>query len=142
VIKLDPSGTPVWSYQIGDADLPVTLTPSSVVVSTPTRQLVSAVAVGPNDEVVLAGQFDDDVKRFGTDHVANLVTAASVPLRSGGFVATLDAAGAVTLASVRLGLDGYRDVAVDRSGDMLWLASIRQGVPGTPPEASLFKLAP
>ncbi len=32
--------------------------------------------------------------------------------------------------------------AVDACGDILWLASIRQGIPGTPPEAHLFKLAP
>lgn len=192
VVKLDVTGSVLWSYQIGDADLPVTLIPSSMVVSTPTRQLVSAVAVGPDDEVVIAGQFDDDVKLFGTDHVANLVDVASVPLQSGGFVVALDAAGAVKLRSVRLGIDGYRDVAVDAKGniavtgkelgnasppfrtalltkldaagaamfgvspgigaghavaadacgDLVWLASIRQGGPGTPPEAQLFKLAP
>src|SRR5262249_6607053 len=84
-----------------------------------TRQLVSAVAVGPGDEVVIAGQFDDDVKLFGTDFVANLVDTASVPLQSGGFVVTLDAAGGVNLKSVRLGLDGYRDVAVAPNGDIL-----------------------
>jgi hypothetical protein len=191
VVKLDASGGVMWSAQIGDADLPVTLRPSSVVVSTATRQLVSAVAVGPDDEVVIAGQFDDDAKLFGSDFVANLVDVASVPLQSGGFVVALDAAGAVKLRSVRLGLDGYRDVAVaangdivvtgkllgnaappfrfalltrlstsgaarfeqsndigaghsvavDACGDVLWLASIRPGIPGDPPEAHLFKLA-
>lgn len=192
VVKLDASGRVMWSDQIGDADLPVTLRPSSVVVSTPTRQRVSAVAVGPDDEVVIAGQFDDDAKLFGTDFVANLVDIASVPLQSGAFVVALDAAGAVKLRSVRNGFDGYRDVAVaangdivvtgkelgnasppfrtalltkldpagaalfstdpgtgaghavavDTCGDVLWLASIREGLPGTPPEAHLFKLAP
>jgi hypothetical protein len=119
VVKLDASGRVMWSDQIGDADLPVTLRPSSAMVSTATRQLVSAVAVGPDDEVVIAGQFDDDVKLFGSDFVANLVAAASVPLQSGGFVVALDAAGAVKLKSVRLGIDGYRDVAVAASGDIL-----------------------
>lgn len=119
VAKLDASGRVMWSDQIGDADLPVTLKPSSVMVSTATRQAVSAVAVGPDDEVVIAGQFDDDVKLFGSDFVANLVDAASVPLQSGGFVVALDATGAVKLRSVRLGLDGYRDVAVAGSGDIV-----------------------
>jgi hypothetical protein len=119
VVKLDAGGGVLWSYQIGDADLPVTLIPSSVVVSTPTRQQVSAVAVGPDDEVVLAGQFDDDVKLFGSDVVAHLVDAASVPLQSGGFVVALDAGGGVKLTSIRLGLDGYRDVAVATSGDIV-----------------------
>ncbi len=192
VVKLDVTGSVLWSYQIGDADLPVMLEPSTTVVSAPTRQLVSAVAVGPDDEVVIAGQFDDDVKLFGADHVASLVDAASVALQSGGFVAALDAAGSVKLTSVRLGLDGYRDVAVDAGGniavtgkqlsdtappfrfalltrlspsgatllertnddgaghavaadacgDLLWLASLRQGGPAAQPEAQLFKLAP
>ncbi|HEX8112773.1 MAG TPA: hypothetical protein VF516_33810 [Kofleriaceae bacterium] len=119
VVKLDVSGSVLWSYQIGDADLPVMLKPSSMMVSTPTRQGVSAVAVGPDDEVVIAGQFDDDAKLFGSDFVANLVDAASVPLQSGGFVVALDAAGAVKLRSVRLGLDGYRDVAVAANGDIV-----------------------
>jgi hypothetical protein len=119
VVKLDASGGVMWSDQIGDADLPVTLRPSSVMVSTPTRQLVSAVAVGPDDEVVIAGQFDDDAKLFGTDFVANLVDIASVQLRSGAFVVALDAAGAVKLRSVRNGFDGYRDVAVAANGDIV-----------------------
>jgi outer membrane protein assembly factor BamB len=119
VVKLDASGRAMWSYQIGDADLPVTLKPSSVMVSSATRQLVSAVAVGPDDEVVIAGQFDDDVKLFGSDFVANLVDTASVPLQSGGFVVALNATGGVELRSVRLGVDGYRDVAVAPNGDIL-----------------------
>lgn len=119
VVKLDRSGTALWSYQIGDASLPVTLVPSSRVVSTPTRQLVAAVAVGPKDEVVIAGRFDDDIKLFGTDHVANLVDIASVPLQSGGFFAALDAAGTVMVKDVRVGVDGYTDVAVDAGGDIV-----------------------
>jgi hypothetical protein len=118
VVKLDAGGSVLWSHQIGDADLPVTLIPSSVVVSTPTRQRVSAVAVGPGDEVVIAGQFDDDAKLFGSDFVANLVDIASVSLQSGAFVVALDAAGAVKLRSVRNGFDGYRDVAVAANGDI------------------------
>jgi hypothetical protein len=119
VAKLDPDGNHLWSYQIGDADLPVTLLASGTTVSAPTRQLVGSVAIGPDDEVVLVGQFDYDVKLFGTDHVAALVHIASVPLRSGGFIVALDAAGQVKLDSVRLGLDGYRDVAVDSRGDIV-----------------------
>jgi hypothetical protein len=119
VVKLDRSGTALWSYQIGDASLPVTLVPSSVVVSTPTRQLIAAVAVGPKDEIVIAGRFDDDVKLFGTDYVANLVDIASVSLRSGGFVAAFDAAGTVMVKNVRLGIDGFNDVAVDAGGDIV-----------------------
>jgi hypothetical protein len=119
VVKLDASGGVLWSHQIGDADLPVRLIPSSVMVSTPTRQLVSAVAVGPDDEVVIAGQFDDDARLFGSDFVANLVDLASVPLQSGAFVVALDAAGAVKLRSVRNGFDGYRDVAVAANGDIV-----------------------
>jgi hypothetical protein len=118
VVKLDCNGNLLWSYQIGDATLPVTLVPSNRVVSTPTRQLVAAVAVGPKDEVVIAGRFDDDVKLFGTDVVANWVDMAAVPLQSGGFVVALDAAGAVTLNNVQRAVDGFADIAVDLRGNI------------------------
>jgi hypothetical protein len=119
VVKLDADGKALWSHQIGDADLPVKLLASGTTVAMPTRQLVGSVAIGPGDEVVLVGQFDYDVKLFGTDHVAAQVNIASVPLRSGGFIVALDAAGKVELENVRLGLDGYRDVAVDSRGNII-----------------------
>lgn len=142
VVKLDRSGTALWSHQIGDASLPVTLTPSSTVVSTPTRQLIAAVAVGPKDEVVIAGRFDDDVKLFGTDYVANLVDIASVPLRSGGFVAALDAAGTVMVKNVRLGVDGYNDVAVDAGGDIVVTGAELVDTSAPYREAQLIRLDP
>jgi hypothetical protein len=116
VVKLDRNGNPLWSYRFGDADLPARMLSSGTLISIPTRQLVDAVAVGPHDEVVLVGQFDYDLKLFGTDHVAVIERLATVQLRSGGFSVVLDAAGAVASQSVRIGFDGYADVAVDRAG--------------------------
>ncbi|HEY0482475.1 MAG TPA: hypothetical protein VGD37_33370 [Kofleriaceae bacterium] len=119
VVKLDRDGNAVWSLQIGDASLPIQLLASGTPVTAPTRQLVASVAVGPGDEVVFVGQFDYDVKLFDSDHVAAMVDIASVPLRSGGFIVALDASGKVKLQEVRLGLDGYSDVAVDARGSII-----------------------
>ena len=119
VVKYGPDGNLKWAYQIGDANLPVQLLASGRVISAPTRQLVGSVAVGPDDEVVIVGQFDYDINLFGTQHVAAEVSIASVPLRSGGFVVAFDALGKVTLSSARLGLDGYSDVAVDSLGNIV-----------------------
>jgi hypothetical protein len=68
---------------------------------------------------VLAGQFDDDIKLFGKDIVAARARFASVPLRAGGFLVALDASGAATQTQIRLGLDGYADLAVDRHGSAI-----------------------
>ncbi|HSR95598.1 MAG TPA: hypothetical protein VLM79_00955 [Kofleriaceae bacterium] len=116
VVKLDSRGNHVWSYQFGDASLPVMQRPSSVVISMPTRQAVDAVAVGPNDEVVIAGEFENDLKLFGTDHVAGRIPEASVQLRSGVFTVRFAASGTAMAQNVQTGFDGYADVAVDRAG--------------------------
>jgi hypothetical protein len=116
VVKLDSRGNHVWSYQFGDSDLPVTQRPSPVVISMPTRQIIDAVAVGPEDEVVIAGQFDNDLKLFGIDHVAGRIPEATVQLRSGVFTVRFNAAGSAMAQGVQTGFDGYADVAVDQAG--------------------------
>jgi hypothetical protein len=119
VVKLDRDGNHLWSQRFGDATLPIQLLGDGGMVPDPTRQLVDAVAIGPNDEVVLAGQFDKDAKLFGKDFAAASVSIASVPLRSGGFVIALDAAGAVAQTTVQLGIGDYADVAVDGRGNSI-----------------------
>lgn len=119
VVELDTSGNALWSARFGDADLPIVLTPSTQVVSTPTRQIVNAVAVGPNDELLIAGQFDDDVKLFGTDYKTGVINEASVKLRLGGFLVTLDSKGAPIRTQVDTDIEGYADVAVDAKGNVI-----------------------
>lgn len=116
VVKLDRDGHSLWSHRFGDATLPIQLLGDGGMVPDPTRQLVDAVAIGPDDEVVLAGQFDKDAKLFGQDFAAASVSVASVPLRSGGFVIALAADGTPVKTTVRLGIGDYADVAVDAHG--------------------------
>jgi hypothetical protein len=116
VVKLDRDGHHLWSERFGDATLPIQLLGDGGMVPDPTRQLVDAVAVGPDDEVVVAGQFDKDAKLFGKDFAAASVAVASVPLRSGGFVLALAPDGTPKQTTVRLGTGDVADVAVDLHG--------------------------
>jgi hypothetical protein len=119
IVKLDGHGTHVWSYRIGDADLPVRLLASGTLVTEPTRQRAAAVTIDAQDNVIVVGQFDYDIKLFGTDSVAALVDIASVSLRAGTFTAVLASNGSVINAGTTIGFDGLADVAVDAKGRML-----------------------
>jgi hypothetical protein len=88
VVRYGLDGRYDTSVRIGDAPLPVDV-PGYQEVNEPSVQAISGIAVGPNDEIALAGGFMLDVDLFG-----NVITSPpSFPsgTMAGTFIAKLDA---------------------------------------------------
>lgn len=87
IARYDLDGRYDTSVRIGDAPLPVDV-PGYREVTEPSVQAISGIAVGPNDEIALAGGFMLDVDLFG-----NVFTSPpSFPsgTMAGTFIAKLD----------------------------------------------------
>ncbi|MDC0682475.1 outer membrane protein assembly factor BamB family protein [Sorangium atrum] len=137
LLKLDPSGAPLWSKRFG----------------TPLRETGDALAIDGNGNVLLAGNYEDDFSGIGMDLGFGGCALPAPPDRSAQFVAKLDPDGnhiwsdgfsfwpshptwatkvaidALGDAYLAIGLeDATAVVKLDAMGNVLW----RRSTPGSP----------
>ncbi|WP_437991007.1 hypothetical protein [Sorangium sp. So ce145] len=137
LLKLDPSGAPLWSKRFG----------------TPLRETGDALAIDGNGNVLIAGNYEDDFSGIGNDFSLGGCALPAPADRSGQFMAKLDPDGnhiwsdgfrfypshptwatkmaidALDHAYLAIGLeDATAVVKLDAMGNVLW----RRSTPGSP----------
>ncbi|WP_437717107.1 hypothetical protein WMF45_12260 [Sorangium sp. So ce448] len=137
LLKLDPSGAPLWSKRFG----------------TPLRETGDALAIDGNGNVLIAGNYEDDFSGIGNDFSLGGCALPAPSDRSGQFMAKLDPDGnhiwsdgflfwpshptwatkvaidALGDAYLAVGLeDATAVVKLDAMGNVLW----RRSTPGSP----------
>jgi hypothetical protein len=142
--KVDATGALVFEQRYGDAPLPLTFGGfgGPFEVTTPRDQAIASVAVGPNDEIALVGEFRYEMDLLGQTQV----NGPSFPSGSeaGLFVVKLDASGTPVFgvralsanASLPVGglrmiqsrLDPGTAVAINAHGDVV----VSSNTPGNP----------
>jgi len=128
VAKVDSAGHAVFGLQIGDAALPVQVGGFGEV-ATPRTQAVAGVAIGPNDDIAIIGNYLYEMSLFGV----TLTTPPSFPSggMAGTFLAQLSASGAVVRSQQLASINASRPIG----GTQLRSPYAATGVlrlPGTP----------
>lgn len=119
VVKLDASGELVWSQFIGDPALPIARPGShGGFVTEPTMQVGKAIAVDPDDNVLISGEFPSAIDLFGEDSATPL--GPSEVRLHGAYLAKLDASGSVLWKMTDTPVENVMGLASDAQGNVLW----------------------
>ncbi|HEU0033570.1 MAG TPA: hypothetical protein VFQ53_23220 [Kofleriaceae bacterium] len=138
VVALGPAGEYLWSVQIGDPQLPVTL-PGGVALDVRTRQAVRAVAVDRDDHVIVGGELDSAADVLGRVILSPVVDG--VGLLESAFVVKLDA-GAPQWVVPMNPVEDLDDIAVDARGNVLVSGAQHDASAASERGPMLIKLSP
>jgi len=135
-------GCYLWSAQITDPPLPVTLPGSGgFELAERTRQAVTAVAIDAADNVVIAGELDYAANVLG-DVMLSPVSIPEIGLLESAFVAKLDMAGAKAWAKQLNPVEELADVATGPTGNIVVSGAQHTQVAPSTRTPMLIELAP
>lgn len=112
VVKLDPSGNPLWSHFFGDV--------------TSGDQRGTSVAFDPQGNMLSVGEVSGSIRLFGTDYVAPTNTEYST---AAAYLIKLDPSGNALWSNVRTFTEDMRDVGVDAMGNVYVTGGVVGNVP-------------